>query len=736
MKKAKFMRSCLAVVMVCSLIFSICGTTVFAAIDDHGVTMGDVNNDGELTYVALGDSMVNGYGLSGYYPNEGSTGAIDKGNKWGYMQVVPESYPALFAEIIDADKFYPLAISGMRAEELRVILDEEYEGDDYTKTVFTAGGSGLNEHRFAQALHGRDTSQPNWNTVNVTGDVALETIREQYIEALAAADVISINIGNYNFGEALTDTISGILNDMMGGMLGENFEAKYDFSIRALLAEYPEYAAKYDELYDEYYPMVVAQLGAENAAFAEKIVNAIAYSVFGFMKNYGESVRLINEINPDAEIIVIGIANIMEGICIDMTVDGEATCFEIDNLFDYVIDNVNVFMAGATAMYYENAYYVAEPKADLIVNAIARGEMNDVVAEKFMTNLASYFQMLAPMVGGSLGGVTSRVPASVVTNSLSNIVSIGGSGVVIDASADMMTLFMPIILNVLYDMSDVDVVNNGVKMYEESLVYAPYYDTVLGKVIFYTNDTTKHVDCNEHYVMRVQTGVDTYTTILEICPDVMVGAVYNAIEDAIVDAAGDPSIDLDDLASLTASSEDVMDSVLASFGSVVTMQELLDSFAGAGPQSVIDGIYAKMNTLFNGLLTEDIPGISSVLYAFARFLAAEGLGVHPSELGHEQIAEAMCVAIAAGSTCKTYAGDKITATLEDIYDLAVEYGPDVYEAVRPYLVEYYNENVAPEVTLIQAQLAALNTQYAPVVKAELDALWNSLVALDAAVKAL
>ena len=112
--KALALTACL---LLCAM------TPLVACADDDSVDAGT----GTLKYVSLGDSMVNGFGMTGYYSELGNSG--------GFMNIVGDeegeskTYPSLLADYLG--QFYDvehvqLAISGMRSADLRVLIDETF----------------------------------------------------------------------------------------------------------------------------------------------------------------------------------------------------------------------------------------------------------------------------------------------------------------------------------------------------------------------------------------------------------------------------------------------------------------------------------------------------------------------------------------------------------------------------------------------------------------------------------
>ena len=211
MKFKKMSLKVLALVMIVAMLLSIFASTVSAAMptllsmSEGGVSGStsqgnstspiyglDKDGDGEINYVALGDSMTNGFGMGDYYlfmqrhekedhANDWSctvcTAATHHGvaeweyscpyspvcdpclvpagdypyiydlwanNNWGYLSNASQAYPTLLADMLaestgKAVNQLNMALSGMRAEELRFMLDNEYATngyDGYTSRYF------------------------------------------------------------------------------------------------------------------------------------------------------------------------------------------------------------------------------------------------------------------------------------------------------------------------------------------------------------------------------------------------------------------------------------------------------------------------------------------------------------------------------------------------------------------------------------------------------------------------
>ena len=165
----------MALLLAIAMLLSVTPVAVFA-------TGGAEKNT--ISYVSLGASQTNGYALRGYVQGDMDKAALDQSikdsaNVLGYLSETPGSYPVLIADHFRYD-LNQLAISSMRVEELRVLLDNNYYGDAYTGWRFIKpNGTG-------------------W--FNIAHPAGVDGLRQQYQAYIADADLITVDIGANNFG--------------------------------------------------------------------------------------------------------------------------------------------------------------------------------------------------------------------------------------------------------------------------------------------------------------------------------------------------------------------------------------------------------------------------------------------------------------------------------------------------------------------------------------------------------
>ena len=153
-------RRLLSIVLTLAMVLSLLPAAAFATETENSSDL-DVNGDGKITYVSLGESMTNGYGMEGYYtyPADFVEGTFQtpeylshgdgNGNHFGYGRKEPATYAASFAEYLEQYgevEWLPMAISGQRPEDFYWFLQEGWNkaddaGSDYLAGLFNEDGS-------------------------------------------------------------------------------------------------------------------------------------------------------------------------------------------------------------------------------------------------------------------------------------------------------------------------------------------------------------------------------------------------------------------------------------------------------------------------------------------------------------------------------------------------------------------------------------------------------------------
>jgi len=278
-----------------------------------------------IDYVSLGASNVNGYGLDGYLP-EGTTAANkNTANVFGYRRCPDGSYVDLVCEALEGEGYTvnpsQLAISSMRVEELRVLLDESYYGDAYTAWRFIGPGKWF-------------------ENAAVTG--GLEALRADYAASIEDAELITVDIGVNNFGVYLSNQLAS------GGTAYDDDLSLVD----------PELAEEYNNAKAYVYELIAEHAGEYAAAVAdlEFVVDAMAYALAGFCVNYDIVMEKIYTLNPDATVVAVSIQNLMEGL--EATIPGIDEAVPFGELFGALVDAANLYISVGSP--YSNKYLFAD----------------------------------------------------------------------------------------------------------------------------------------------------------------------------------------------------------------------------------------------------------------------------------------------------------------------------------------------------------------------------------------
>ena len=265
-------------------------------------------------YVAFGDNITSGTAL-----NDGEL---------TYVQMLANALAMEYNDVADFDKdlINNFALNGMRTEELLALVTD-YNGDAYTEARF--------------------------------GVDYIESLRAQYRDHIANAELITINVGINNL----------VTYPMTQALLAYNGEETYEmdwaqyfaqsrvdkvyagknFAMRLLLSAVDtaeNRVAKLDEI--SAYEKCERILNTVSIA-----VESLAYGLLGYAVNLDASVEAIAEMNEDATIVLVGFYNPMVDTYInidkavtigDKTLDLSKFTINTSALTDKVINIANRFL--------------------------------------------------------------------------------------------------------------------------------------------------------------------------------------------------------------------------------------------------------------------------------------------------------------------------------------------------------------------------------------------------------
>ncbi|MBR2009267.1 MAG: hypothetical protein IJ936_03990, partial [Peptococcaceae bacterium] len=395
--KTRKWRSAIAMVLVICMLFSIFPVAAFAQ---------DDNTPAAINYVSLGDSMTNGYGLPGYDRN---SGVEDYGD---------EAYPNQFAEWLENSvedstvNHAQLAMSGIRAEDLHWLLELDYndanainliqeliDGDwnDKWYDEFSTGDYWTLEEicnhsrtdATYDAIKTKLVAEDKWDSyvpaTHENGEkraqkVAL--IAKYYQENVTEADIISLGIGNGNFGVFALGRIMEAI-----GFNGGTPEAAMVYNVERAITECgPEVQEMIlnlkDDLYDAVaeYGIIVDDGDDANTTMVEALANTMVYTGLSYVLNYAGSIEAILQLNPDAEIILVALMNTFadDNAATDDVTIGDLLEAVFPPLNAYIAALPTVMQLAGNEVYADARFYYAEaPYVECMVDVF-----DEMVAER------------------------------------------------------------------------------------------------------------------------------------------------------------------------------------------------------------------------------------------------------------------------------------------------------------------------------------------------------------------
>ena len=366
----KIMMKALSSLIAAVMLLSVMVPAVSAIAEVHTDTQTVLN------YVSLGDSMTNGLGLAGY-------------DDTGYLEVAPEAYPARFAqwlaggtgEIAEGQTVYTgtkgtvnltqLATSAMRIEDLYYILDygteNAYLGDEWTRTELLGGDSigNMGQHKGGSDRWGSDGTP--WPSV-------VETFQD----SVANADVITLAAGNGNFGVYM---LNAVLQAM--GMADAGYGLDYSYAtLENALSMHHMDDEKKAAIMDVYESAIELLGGYLSEDVAEIAGNRVAYTIASFMLCYEGVLNRILELNPDVEIVLLGLMDTISSET-DRTLVGDLTLGRLlRNLYgylnDYIVSTPASLQTDYADVYGDATFYYAETESVSCLVEVLIEQLQDV----------------------------------------------------------------------------------------------------------------------------------------------------------------------------------------------------------------------------------------------------------------------------------------------------------------------------------------------------------------------
>ncbi len=283
------MKRIIVLALALFILTSICANTVSAL--DIPVEIDVIN------YVSIGDSMSNGLGLEGYDNTDNPDSYNDGRN--GFLEIAPDAYPAIFAAWLQDNKgpsvkvnHTQLATSAARAEDIYYMLtrgtDDEFEPDYFTKSEF---------------LENSD----RWGDPNNEDDKPHnDMVASVFQDSVKNADIISLSIGDANFGVFLFGRIMNLMGFASDSEISKDNEIYGYMTIENALLLCAENESLANLIIDIYTKTVThyQQIGFSESTTG-RIGDYYAYTVASYIITYEKILDKIIELNPDVEILCL-----------------------------------------------------------------------------------------------------------------------------------------------------------------------------------------------------------------------------------------------------------------------------------------------------------------------------------------------------------------------------------------------------------------------------------------------
>ena len=235
----------------------------------------------QITYISVGDSMVNGYGNPEYYTSADY-------NSYGFEVKSDVIYPTKIAKYLESQgyevEYHQLAVSSTRTLDFRSLIYDDYNGDDFTVSRV-----------YKQYMSSSAKVLPEGYTPDMDG------FKRYYQDRISEADLIT-----YQFHYDFSSTMDSVFMHLDDPALNRPFETLDPYSY--ILAKSIMDTTGMNALVVD--RAILSGLGAD---FISKLIESftigVAYCITMYCRDFDYNVARILELNPDATIIVVDTTN-------------------------------------------------------------------------------------------------------------------------------------------------------------------------------------------------------------------------------------------------------------------------------------------------------------------------------------------------------------------------------------------------------------------------------------------
>ena len=214
----------------------------------------DVDVNSNTNYVSIGGSYVD-------------AGNLDEDmDEYPFGDQLAEHYG------IGSKKYTSIGKQGYRAEELLYILDNTFNGDEYTRSWIK-------------------------NETNRT------KLRDKYTTSIKNANLITVAIGSDSFTTYISKQMTNLIT---AGTLTYDMDWSLYLDANGV--------AQIERLVAEMEAYLIESGNGDYASLISSMVECFAYSYIGFSYSHAALVDKIHAINPNAHVVILGMYNIFDGL--------------------------------------------------------------------------------------------------------------------------------------------------------------------------------------------------------------------------------------------------------------------------------------------------------------------------------------------------------------------------------------------------------------------------------------
>ena len=643
MKASKWIAAILALLLVTGMI-------PVGVLAESEAQVGD---DGKFHYVSIGDSTTNGFGFDSYYLNGTDVR--------GFNQVVPEAYPARIAQMLEDEGkdvvLHQFAGSALRPDDLDAILDPNHVDDDYTSRVFTGHDRGKNTagtkwfEKWGRLI---DPSVQNC----ADGE---EVLRAAFYSAIQEADLITYYLGSNCFGTfltaALTDNRYGDTDDLQDVLAGLGI-SESEINVAETRAKFMGMLAEQLEGQVD-----LAALDAQYGFLVDLLVQGYVGGVVYFTKN----IEAIRQLNPDCEIVVVGLHNYVNFIKADY--DGQI--IDIGGYYGKILELFNIYM-GSLCERADDYYYadLAEAEITVFINELIDGcpsetmqgyldEMVGGMVQGVMPALAAY---PAQTLGSMLRGLYEDRLTDTDYELIAQLAS--GMGLIDQTTAAALSAL---------GLSVPAAMKLGVLYHTENDAFIPALDNLLAAFAQARPDQATTLSMIRNMLKWGTSYVSFQMFKGFLTMTDMVGLTSAIGVDVLLGALDEIGAQFDTFKNYGRVQEILLDCVSAEpFNLNEVMGALADGIS-------MDAIGAEVAAVLMGQQAELSASTKTLINLYFMFMFPNGMGIsaHPNEAGHEVMADVIYNAYKRQIVAKDYMDVKVLAIAENLIDSIIEDKGDV-----------------------------------------------------------